>query len=105
MIRSRADYRLYLEADKRALRIDHARPRLVRDETWRFQHLLREVEFYKNCRRGFWWRPYYLYLRWRYKQLSWRYGFTIPPNVFGPALSISHRGTIVVSDQARVGAN
>jgi serine O-acetyltransferase len=105
MIRSSRDYRFYLEADRVALGIDHSRPRLLRDEVWRFQRLLREVEFYMNCRQGFWWRPQYLYLRWRYKQLSWRCGFTIPPNVFGPGLSISHRGTIVVNDQARVGVN
>jgi serine O-acetyltransferase len=105
MIRSRRDYRFYLQADRLALRIDHARPRWFRDEEWRFQRLLREVEFYMNCRQALWWKPYYCYLRWRYKQLSWRYGFTIPPNVFGPGLSIAHRGTIVVNDEARVGAN
>jgi serine O-acetyltransferase len=34
-----------------------------------------------------------------------RLGYTIPPGVFGPGLSIAHRGTIVVSSRARVGAN
>jgi serine O-acetyltransferase len=32
-------------------------------------------------------------------------GFSIPINVFGPGLSIAHRGTIVVNHGARVGAN
>lgn len=32
-------------------------------------------------------------------------GFTIPPNTFGPGLSIAHYGTIVVNPNARIGAN
>lgn len=32
-------------------------------------------------------------------------GYTIPLNVFGPGLSIAHRGTIVVSRWARIGEN
>ena len=32
-------------------------------------------------------------------------GFTIPPNVFGPGLSIAHWGTITVNRGCRVGAN
>jgi serine O-acetyltransferase len=32
-------------------------------------------------------------------------GFTIPLNVFGPGLSISHFGTIVINKHAMIGAN
>jgi len=32
-------------------------------------------------------------------------GFTILPNVFGPGLSIGHRGTIVINPCAKIGAN
>jgi serine acetyltransferase len=31
--------------------------------------------------------------------------FSIPPNAFGPGLSIAHYGTIVVNSNARIGAN
>jgi serine O-acetyltransferase len=34
-----------------------------------------------------------------------RLGFSIPINVFGPGLSIAHRGTIVVNAGTRIGAN
>jgi serine O-acetyltransferase len=105
MILSRHDYRFHLEADKVALGIEHDRPRPFRDEEWRFQRLLREVEYSINCRRSPWRNPYYLFLRWRFKRLSQRFGYTIPPNVFGPGLAIAHRGTIVVNDHARVGKN
>ncbi|MBK8614437.1 MAG: hypothetical protein IPN85_13365 [Flavobacteriales bacterium] len=36
---------------------------------------------------------------------SVRCGFDIPPNVFGPGLSIAHRGTIRVHPDARIGPN
>jgi len=45
----------------------------------------------------------FAHLAWR--RSSRRLGFTIPPNVFGPGLSIAHYGTIVVNGAARVGAN
>lgn len=105
MIESRKDYQFHLAADKIALGIEHSRPRVFRDEEWRFQRLLRKVEFHLNCRRSKWWRPYYWFLRWRFKHLSHQCGYTIPPNVFGPGLALAHRGTIVVNDRARVGSN
>lgn len=43
--------------------------------------------------------------RLRYRRLSERYGFTIPPGTFGPGLAIVHRGTIVVNKGAIVGRN
>lgn len=47
----------------------------------------------------------YLATRFYYDRLSERLGFDIPLDVFGPGLSIAHRGTIVVNGQARVGRN
>ncbi|HIH03398.1 MAG TPA: hypothetical protein HA263_05965 [Methanoregulaceae archaeon] len=105
-IRSREDYRRYLEADRRALEQTRRRPRLFGDGVWRFQRLLRAVEYHEACRPDTWYfRPLLtlLYLRLHLAQV--RLGFTIPPHVFGPGLSIAHRGTIVVNSCARVGAN
>lgn len=111
MIRSRADYRRYLEADRIALG-RHRRgffagliqswvaPDYVHD----FQRLLRRLEYRKNVG-GPLGRVPYLYLRLKYRKLSLRLGFTIPENVFGPGLAIVHYGTIVVNENARVGAN
>ncbi len=105
MIQTREDYQYYLAADKLALGIEHSRPHMFRDEVWRFQRLLRAVEYYLNCRQDLWWRPYYLLLRWRFKRASTHCGYTIPPNVFGAGLALAHRGTIVVNDAAHVGEN
>ncbi len=104
-IGSRREYEFYLEADRVSLEITRRRPRLFGDEIWRFQRLLRKMEYTRNCRRSALWRPYHSLLSIRFHRMSTRLGFTIPPNVFGPGLAIAHRGTIVVNSWARVGAN
>lgn len=104
-IRTREDYRFYLEADRASLEITRSRPRLFGDEIWRFERLLRAVEYAENCLTSPLWAPYRALLSLRLHRLATRLGFTIPPNVFGPGLAIAHRGTIVVNSCARVGAN
>jgi len=105
-IRSREDYRRYLEADRRALEQTRKRPRIFGDGVWRFQRLLRAIEYHEACRPDSWYsRPLRTFLYLRLHLASIRLGFTIPPHVFGPGLSIAHRGTIVVNSCARVGAN
>lgn len=104
-IRSREDYYRYLEADRLALEQTRTRPRLVGDSIWRFERLLRAVEYHDACRQAWYHRPMRTLLYLRLHLASLRLGFTIPPHVFGPGLSIAHRGTIVVNSCARVGAN
>ncbi len=104
-IGSREEYEFYLEADRISLEQTRRRPRLFGDEVWKFQRLLRTLEYTLNCRRSALWRPYRSLLSLRFHRMSVQLGFTIPPNVFGPGLAIAHRGTIVVNSCARVGAN
>jgi serine O-acetyltransferase len=112
MIRSRADYAAYLEADRLALGRERSglAVRLVRliapDYILKFQRLLRLLEYHRNVRnRTVLERAAYLYLRLRYRRLSVKLGFTIPENVFGPGLAIVHYGTIVINPNARIGSN
>jgi serine O-acetyltransferase len=106
MIKTKADYNFYLQADKIALRMDAFRqPRILRDSIWQFERLLRKVEFYTNCKTGFFDKSAHLYARYRLEKLAIDLGFTIPCNTFGPGLSIAHRGTIVVGAAVRVGEN
>ena len=105
-IRSRDDYHRYLETDRRALEQTRKRPRLFGDDVWRFQRTLRAIEYHEACRQDAWYyRPLRTLLYLRLHLASIRLGFTIPPHVFGPGLSIAHRGTIVVNSCARVGKN
>lgn len=112
MILSKEDLLNYLEADRIALgrnKIGFVN-KLIRlispDYIWDFQRLLRKLEYYKNIKNnGFINKLIYLYLRLKYKKLSVKLGFTIPENVFGPGLAIVHYGTIVVNQNAKIGAN
>ncbi|MBL7965274.1 MAG: serine acetyltransferase [Flavobacteriales bacterium] len=106
MIRSHQDYLEHLEADRIALRRTMGY-QLWWDEVWKFQRLLRKMEYMMNCLRhkGIIGRIRYKLVSMRFHAQSVRCGFDIPPNVFGPGLSIAHRGTIVVHPDARVGKN
>jgi len=111
MIQSKIDYLAYLEADRVALGIAkpdaHAMLKdwLLPDPVWKFQRLLRRLEYFCNCRHDLVGRLYTYFLKYRFQHQSIRLGFSIPVNVFGPGLAIVHYGTIVVSAQARVGKN
>lgn len=41
----------------------------------------------------------------RYRRLSVRLGYSIPINVFGPGLSLPHRGNIIINPDTKIGAN
>jgi serine O-acetyltransferase len=105
VIQSKEDYLFYCEADRVALNISSTFPQIFTHEVWRFERLLRKVEYFKNCRNSLIYKPYFLYLYLRFRRLSVKMGFHIPPNVFGPGLSIAHPGTLIVNDGAQVGEN
>lgn len=101
MIQSKKDYRYYLECDRVALRRKNTfRDR--RDMIWRFERLLRKREYAENTHRNLLYRTW---LRWRYARLQNLLGYGIPLNVFGPGLSIAHRGDIIISAHTAIGSN
>lgn len=109
MIKSKKDYIFHLKADEIALRKKRGTIQYYKDyfldDIWRFERLLRKKEFYMNCKKSIVYKPYNLYLSFKFQKLSTKLGFTIPPNVFGPGLSIAHKGTLVVNSNAKVGEN
>jgi serine O-acetyltransferase len=109
MIKSREDYLFFIRADELALNIDRSWPNVIFayffNSIWNFQKLLRKFEYYNNCKPSLMWKPYVLYLKYRVFSCGKKLGFEIPPNVFGPGLSIAHIGTLIVNDNVRVGEN
>lgn len=107
MIKSKEDYHKYLDADRIALGIRKRNFKILfnLNYIWNFQKKLRKIEYYANCKKGFLNKLYYYYLKYRFKKESIRLGFTIPQNVFGPGLAIVHHGTIIVSNEAKIGKN
>lgn len=106
MINSKEDYKYFLKCDKKALGITKKRPSIIGDEIWKFEILLRKAEYYKNIMKK---KPlkkiFYFISMYRFHKLRIKLGFSIPLNVFGPGLSIAHRGCIVVNGNAKVGKN
>lgn len=47
----------------------------------------------------------WLFAKCRFRRLSIKLGYSIPINVFGPGLSLPHRGNIIINPNARIGAN
>ncbi|GAA4785563.1 serine O-acetyltransferase [Olivibacter ginsenosidimutans] len=110
MIKCEADLRHWIQQDAQAMGIKNRSMAsklkvYLTNPRWRFIILLRNVEFYRNKRRSLFEKVVYAFYFYRYKTLSLKLGFSIPPNVFGPGLSLPHYGTIVVSKQAKIGAN
>jgi serine O-acetyltransferase len=102
MINTRKDYLAYLEADRLSLRRIKSLKTSLFDEVWKFQRLMRRLEYFTNCKKNKFVRLLIAYL---YKKQGFKLGFTIPINVFGPGLSIAHSGTIVINGASRIGAN
>lgn len=106
MIDSKEALKQYLEQDKLALgRKQDKKPRLYGDEIWKFEILLRKVEYYINCGSGIFAFVMTAYYKFRFHRISIKLGFTIPPNVFAEGLAIPHYGTIVVHANTRAGRN
>ena len=104
MIQSKKDLKEYLICDQYALyQEEKNRPRLGRDEIWRFEILLRKTEYYQNNKKSILNKVLYLIYKFRYHRLSVKLGFSIPLNVFGKGLSIAHYGPIVVNSNAKIG--
>lgn len=102
MIKSYKDYLCYLEADRLSLGKEKNIKSLLFDDIWKFQRLMRKLEYLTNCKKNRALRVFYQY---KYLKKSKQLGYSIPINVFGPGLSIAHYGTIVVNGGAKIGAN
>ncbi|MCQ8847209.1 serine acetyltransferase [Alteromonas stellipolaris] len=105
MIKSKADYLLYLEQDRLALGIKPSLKDRLTHDIWHFQKALRKLEYRKNTASNILIKLYALFLQLRVRKLGRKLGFSIPANVFGPGLSIAHAGTIVVNGRCKIGAN
>ena len=113
MIMNKHDYKDYLEADRISLgRKKHYslgemifHKIIEPDYVWRFEKLLRKAEYLRNCRRSMLDIFNYAITLRHLNHLSIKLGYYIHPNNFGPGLSISHPGFILVNPEARIGSN
>ena len=99
MDKKELDYNL--ACDRIALKKSKQRPSLFGDEIWKFERSLRKLEYYSKKRIS----PAYIFWRMRYHSLSLKLGFTIPTDCIGAGLQLVHYGSIVISEQCRIGEN
>ena len=105
MITSKKDYKYFLEQDRIALGKKYKRPKILHDEIWKFERLLRKAEYYVNSRKDLFGKIYGLYIQYKYYKARLKYNTYIPLNVFDSGLSIAHFGSIVVNGNAKIGRN
>lgn len=103
MIESKSDYKRYLKMDAFSCNVNIKKS--FNNELFRYQKLMRKLEYYSNCKKDIISKILIIFMRIKYKRKSIKYGFSIPINTFGPGLNIMHRGTIVVNGNARIGEN
>ena len=109
MIQNKRDLKYYLAADKIAMAVVGRRPHVISryesDVIWKLQRALRYTEYYHNCKKRSLLFPVYKLWQYRLFRLQMKTSMHIPINVFGPGLSISHVGPIVINGFAKVGKN
>lgn len=101
-------YKKYVEYYKADLKMTGISERSFffrfKDRRFKFYKSLRFTEYIINCHPGY--KGFFAKIAGlKHTRLCNKYQWTIPPNVFGKGLSIVHIGTIVVSQNARVGEN
>jgi serine O-acetyltransferase len=112
-IKSKADFRDFIRADEASMNRRDTRfmtrawfvQQILKDDIWEFQITMRRLELLKCQSFNLFRALFKVLLVRKFRNLSCRCGFSIPPNVFGPGLAIPHRGTIIVNDNAKIGAN
>ena len=105
MIKSKEDYKKFLEMDRLCREEKRKKPKFYGDDIWKYTILLRKIEYYNNCKKSLVFKPIKMYLKYKYSKLGVKLGIHIPINVFDSGLNIKHGGGIIVNRDARVGKN
>ena len=105
MIQTKSDYFRYREADRVVLGNKHkyGLRDYFFDPVWTYERALRRLEYVLNCKRGIIGKCLRMFCWLRLEHWGRACCFTIYPNVFGPCLSIAHKGTNVVNPNVRAG--
>lgn len=110
MIKSKIDLKDCLEKDSRCYTLyirnvwkSKLLSNPISDQSviWRYIKFLRLSEYAINTGRKF----LGIYYLWRLRQLSYKTGFQIPPNVFESGLTIYHWGPIIINEDTKIGIN
>ncbi|MBC2717415.1 MAG: serine acetyltransferase [Desulfobacteraceae bacterium] len=102
MIKSYEDYLYYLKSDQSVRNQKITLRTYIYNDVWKFQRLLRKLEYLSNCKKN---KLRRMFVAYRFMRIRVKLGFMIPINVFGPGLSIAHYGSIIITSLAKIGKN
>lgn len=78
---------------------------LLTDPCYKFQKLMRKLEYWSNCGVSPFTKIYVMFLKKLYQRMSVNLGFSIHINTFGPGLLIGHYGCIVIGAGTKIGSH
>lgn len=105
MIQTKDDMRRYIRQDMERNGIIKFNLKIYFNPRLLFTINLRHYEYYYNKKQTLWNRIWKLWYYIIHKHLSYKLGYTIYANNFGPGLYLGHYGTIVINPDVRIGAN
>lgn len=101
MIKDKKQLKYFMECDRVALGISRKKPKLIGDEIWKFERTMRRLDYASNTKKIL----SRTILKFKYRNLGMKLGFSIPFGVCGPGLAIVHYGSIVIATKAKIGEN
>ena len=113
MIQSKEDYNYYLYRDRVSSNIgpqnsvfSRVRQFFYPNYEWKFIQALRYLEYCENVKKRKFLGKFALYIsKIKFRRLSIKLGYSIPINVFGPGISLPHRGNIIINPKTQIGEN
>ena len=107
MIQSKSDLQYYLKCDEIARFHEEVSiiKKILCGKPWRFNVLLRKMEYNENCRTGLVKKAISIVYKFKMRRLSEKTGWFIGTNVFGPGLCVVHIGPVIVNGHAKFGSN
>lgn len=105
MIKTKADLKYYIDEDNKNNNFRNGFKSWFGNDIKSFLKYLRHHEYLLNSSQSILKIPLNLYVYYKYKVVSKRLGFSIPPNVCGPGLKLPHYGNIVINRKCKIGAN
>ena len=107
MIQSKEDLKFYIKCDEIARfgKEVSFKTKLRKGVMWKFNVVLRKLEYNENCRKGIAKKIARIFLKLKKKSLENKTDWYIAENSFGPGLCISHKGIAIVNSNAKFGSN
>lgn len=101
-INSKKDLKYFIQADLASMGVKLNLKNFIFDPLLRFVLLSRYLEYAVNTHKS----VLILFpLKFLYRRLSVRLGFSLGPNIFGPGLAIVHYGLLIIDPTTRIGKN